>query len=618
MVSVSRSQEYSDTQVDSVLQNLRHKLENRDLDEAESLILKMDSVVMASSDSTRKSIFLNNQALLHYYRSEYFESIRLFSKSRSFLKADNGIKNALRLRNIALAYYRLDNYSQSISYNERALEQLEGTGDSTQIAAINNSLGLIFNRLEEFEKAIHPLKLAYEFWQKNTSRRKAIVTNNLGNSFFGLAQWDSASYYYNLSLSHAAKGGFRYATPLNNLGETFLSLDQLDSAQHYISESISIKRENGNVRGIAYSSNVLAELLLRQRKYNLAEQYLDSAYATASEIGSVSILTKNFELRRVLYQRIGELQQALDVDLILDSMKQVVYNEEKLKTLELSARYDLQQKEQERQIAEQEAQLSLREKEVQEQYAKQNLIIAFVLGVFLLGTFILLYSVWKQRKQLRMLNATLDEQNQKINLLYQENFHFTRNSLSEIVAMLNRQTKRISEGAAKELLVAERLRIETVNLLYKQLFTRSKKDAEGVPMPGFLTSIVENTVDTILGFSHKVELRLSIDDVEMAREHALSVGILVNELTLNSCKYALNSESPCYSLELRQKTKRITLEVSDNGPGFPADLNWEQTDSFGFQLIHSLAADLQAEMKINTGNTGVNYYFSIPNEQPWN
>jgi len=86
-------------------------------------------------------------------------------------------------------------------------------------------------------------------------------------------------------------------------------------------------------------------------------------------------------------------------------------------------------------------------------------------------------------------------------------------------------------------------------------------------------------------------------------ERAVPVGLIANELILNSLKHALRSGGDL-SLSFRATgpdNTQATLVVEDTGPGFPAGLDLSQGKTMGYQLIHLLVRQLRARLDIAPG-----------------
>jgi two-component sensor histidine kinase len=100
------------------------------------------------------------------------------------------------------------------------------------------------------------------------------------------------------------------------------------------------------------------------------------------------------------------------------------------------------------------------------------------------------------------------------------------------------------------------------------------------------------------------------EDVFFDMDTAVPLGILINELVSNSLKHAFYGRD---NGEIRIKLLReengesknegckstiFTLSVSDNGVGIPEDLDIEDLDSLGLQLVTTLVDQLDGELEL--------------------
>jgi two-component sensor histidine kinase len=95
---------------------------------------------------------------------------------------------------------------------------------------------------------------------------------------------------------------------------------------------------------------------------------------------------------------------------------------------------------------------------------------------------------------------------------------------------------------------------------------------------------------------------------------AIPLGIIVNEIVSNSLKHAFQGRDKgeirikLYG-EKREEYKRegsksasFILTISDNGVGIPENLNFEDLDSLGLQLINTLVDQLDGELELKRNN----------------
>jgi len=59
------------------------------------------------------------------------------------------------------------------------------------------------------------------------------------------------------------------------------------------------------------------------------------------------------------------------------------------------------------------------------------------------------------------------------------------------------------------------------------------------------------------------------------------------------------------------ETRQVTLQVSDNGVGFPAGVDFHNTPSMGLQLVRTLTRQLQGTIRLDTTG-GTTFHLSFP------
>jgi two-component sensor histidine kinase len=113
------------------------------------------------------------------------------------------------------------------------------------------------------------------------------------------------------------------------------------------------------------------------------------------------------------------------------------------------------------------------------------------------------------------------------------------------------------------------------------------------------------------------DISLKLDLVENAffdMDTAVPLGIIVNELVSNSFKHAFSGRSEGEiqinlareeSTEFESKdceNSNFVLTVSDNGVGIPENLDIEDLDTLGMQLVTSLVDQLDGEFELKRNN----------------
>ena len=119
--------------------------------------------------------------------------------------------------------------------------------------------------------------------------------------------------------------------------------------------------------------------------------------------------------------------------------------------------------------------------------------------------------------------------------------------------------------------------------------------------------------------------RLYMDLEESAffnMDSAVPLGIIVNELVLNSLKHAFgeNQEGEIRILLCREEMNHeiskpfFSLKISDNGKGIPENIDLERAESLGLQLVNILVDQLEGNIKL-TRNQGTEFRITFSVEE---
>jgi two-component sensor histidine kinase len=92
--------------------------------------------------------------------------------------------------------------------------------------------------------------------------------------------------------------------------------------------------------------------------------------------------------------------------------------------------------------------------------------------------------------------------------------------------------------------------------------------------------------------------------------------LIINELISNALKHAFpdgRSGKIRIKMEL-EGTRQFTLIVTDNGVGFPSDIDFRNTESLGMQLVNTLVSQLEGTIELHSHDEGTEFRiaFAVP------
>ncbi|URD59784.1 response regulator [Sphingomonas sp. KRR8] len=198
----------------------------------------------------------------------------------------------------------------------------------------------------------------------------------------------------------------------------------------------------------------------------------------------------------------------------------------------------------------------------------------------------------------------LKSSNERLQALLREVNHRVANSLQMVSAFVHMQARDVTNEAAREALRDTDSRIKAIAQVHRRLYTSD--DVESVAMDEYLAAIVAELQDTWSTPSAPRPIRLQADQLVMKTDHAVSLGVVVNELVSNACKYAYQPEEPG-EIRVRLAGKvpsGFRLEIEDDGVGMPAGAK-PKGSGLGSKIIHAMARSLSASFAYEASPAGV-------------
>lgn len=178
--------------------------------------------------------------------------------------------------------------------------------------------------------------------------------------------------------------------------------------------------------------------------------------------------------------------------------------------------------------------------------------------------------------QVRLTRAKEDAEealrasNERLKVMLGEVNHRVANSLQLVSSLVQMQTAAVADAHAKAALVDTQRRIQAVAQVHRRLYTADVVST--VDMADYLTALVEELRGTYASEGEGARrLALESDPIRVSTDQAVSLGIIVNELVANACKYAYppNRAGDVRISLRRDSDDEVVLTVEDDGCGFP-------------------------------------------------
>jgi PAS domain S-box-containing protein len=197
--------------------------------------------------------------------------------------------------------------------------------------------------------------------------------------------------------------------------------------------------------------------------------------------------------------------------------------------------------------------------------------------------------------------------------------HRIKNNLQVISSLLDLQAEKfnnrecVKDSEIIEAFKESQDRVTSIALIHEELH-EEEGTTDTLNFSLYLQRLAESLFQTYRFGNTKICLNLDLEEsIFFDMDTAVPLGMIVNELVSNSFKYAftgrktgeiqiklfrkeitseINSKE-----ELTQKGTKYTLIVSDNGTGIPKNIDFENPDTLGLQLVSILVDQLEGKIK---------------------
>jgi len=185
--------------------------------------------------------------------------------------------------------------------------------------------------------------------------------------------------------------------------------------------------------------------------------------------------------------------------------------------------------------------------------------------------------------------------------LLKESHHRVKNNLALIISLMRLEAGRSREPETQMVLKQMQARIQSVVLLNETLY--KTQSYTRVKLEDYLKQVATHLFRANVASAGAVRLVMDLKPAEVDTREAIPCGLILNELMTNSLKHAFTDDrSGEIRIGLDRDTAgKVRLEVSDTGPGLPADFESKERNSLGLFLVSDLVKQLRGALEIGPG-----------------
>jgi two-component sensor histidine kinase len=193
-------------------------------------------------------------------------------------------------------------------------------------------------------------------------------------------------------------------------------------------------------------------------------------------------------------------------------------------------------------------------------------------------------------------------------LLSREMSHRVKNSLASVVGLLHVQARGTDSADIRNALEDAGSRVAAIAQVHDQLWRGSRIGF--IDLADFMNQLCTQLGNNAEGLG----LNCHADPMLVSADHAIPLGLLINELVTNAVKYAYPGGIGAIDVSAHEIDGCLHVEISDYGVGLPQgfDIDKPRTN-LGFKVITGLVRQLQGHITISRNEpSGARFLLELP------
>jgi PAS domain S-box-containing protein len=215
------------------------------------------------------------------------------------------------------------------------------------------------------------------------------------------------------------------------------------------------------------------------------------------------------------------------------------------------------------------------------------------------------FDITDRKNKEKELESSRDEavlENRENKLMLGEIHHRVKNDINIVKSLIELQMNQYPH--LEEELEKPVLRLEVISELYEQIY--GQENIDKINIHNFIDSMIEN-IKKLLDYD--IDIICEVDSTEVKAKRVRAVGLIINELIINSYKHAFpqDKKDPQIIFQIHVIDEKIDIYYYDNGIGFKEI----EDDGLGMNLIRSIV-EYEYDGHISyTGENGFEAHISI-------
>ncbi len=210
-----------------------------------------------------------------------------------------------------------------------------------------------------------------------------------------------------------------------------------------------------------------------------------------------------------------------------------------------------------------------------------------------------------ERKQTEeRLKSSLNDKD----VLLKETHHRVKNNMQLIHSLLSLQTHYTKEKEAEKVLKESQNRVKSLGIIHEKLY--NSPDPSNIDFSDYIKSLTSDLLKSY-NLYERIKFIIEINSIKLNMQTTVLCGLIINEIVSNSLKYAFpDNRGGEILVSLNLLDNKYVLIISDDGIGFPEELDFRNTESLGLQLVNNITTQLDGEIELDR-TEGTKYTISF-------
>ncbi|MEL4306049.1 sensor histidine kinase [Methanococcoides sp. LMO-2] len=181
--------------------------------------------------------------------------------------------------------------------------------------------------------------------------------------------------------------------------------------------------------------------------------------------------------------------------------------------------------------------------------------------------------------------------------------HRIKNNLQIISSLLDLESSKFTDPEVVRAFEKSRDRVHSIAMANEEIY-RSKEMGK-VNFHNYVHDVVDYLYHMNEHQTEFIDINIESEDILMSFDDATHLGLILNELIMNSFKYAFPDGKGNIHIGFHRSDREFTLCVEDDGIGIPVK-DISRKDTLGLELVAELVEQINGSIRIE-GTSGTKY-----------